>query len=191
MKKALIIVITTTILTVANTFGNDFSSEGSVWSGGAFNFSSFGFQGGDTRINRIEISPILRFFPVDHLMIGPKFSWAGTFIDENGVNQFEMGLDIGAVFKIENKLYPYFRSGTSLALLSSGGNSFSGFTLPLAAGMLIPIGRIFALQIEPSYTITWIEGTSINTFNINFGICGIGKKSAVSISHGIINNMIN
>lgn len=188
MKKSTFISIFVYIfmlLSVANVHASDFSKQGSTWLGGGFNFSSLGFESGDERVNKLQIAPIIRFFPVDHIMVGPSVSWTGMFAGGEAINQFEMGADVGAVFNIDDKVYPYVRSGGNLALLAGGGATASGFSLPIASGLIIPIGKIFAFQIEPAFTITWIEGTTMNLFSINLGICGIGEKSAISILQGV------
>jgi hypothetical protein len=79
----------------------------------------------------VQVAPILRFFPADHFMLGPNISWTGMFADGDNVNQFGMGLDIGAVFDL-NENYYYLRSGGSLAVVGGKGmNSSSGFSLPI------------------------------------------------------------
>jgi len=133
----------------------------------------------------VQVAPILRFFPADHFMLGPNISWTGMFADGDNVNQFGMGLDIGAVFDL-NENYYYLRSGGSLAVVGGKGmNSSSGFSLPIAGGIIIPIGKMLAFQIEPGITITWIEETYMTVFNVSLGFCGIGEKSAVSVLQGL------
>ncbi|HZH71826.1 MAG: porin family protein [Fibrobacter sp.] len=189
MKKSILIImaITISIISASNLQASDFSKQGSKWLGGLFSFSSMGFKGDDSRLNMIQISPILRFFPVDHFMIGPGFSYTGSFVEGEGINQFGIGAEIGGVFNLDDKLYPYVRSGGNFTII--GGSimegSLNGFSLPIAGGLIIPVGNIFGLQIEPAYTITWIEGESMNVFSISLGICGIGEKSAVSVLQGI------
>jgi hypothetical protein len=161
----------------------DFSKKGSTWLGGGLNFYSIGVD--DERVNMLQASPILRFFPADHFMIGPSISWTGVFADGESVNQFGFGAEIGGVFDAGGKAFPYLRSGGNFAILGGSGESVTGFSLPIAGGVIIPVGRIFALQIEPAFTITWVEEMNYNVFSINFGICGIGEKSAVSVMQGM------
>jgi hypothetical protein len=164
---------------------SNFSKKGSSWLGGGLNYSSIGIEGESDRLSMLQVSPILRFFPADHFMIGPNISWTGIFVEGESVNQFGIGLEIGGVFDGGGKTFPYVRSGGSLAILGAGGESATGFSLPLAAGIIIPVGRVFALQIEPAYTITWVENSSMNVFSLSFGICGIGEKSAVTVMQGM------
>ena len=189
MKNSILTVtaIIISIITVSNSQAGDFSKQGSTWLGGGLSFSSIGVEHEDTRMNTLQVAPILRFFPADHFMIGPSLSWTGMFFDGEAINQFGIGADIGGVFNVDDKLYPYVRSGGNLAVIGGSGigETATGFSLPIAGGLIIPVGRIFALQIEPAYTITWIESESINVFSISFGICGIGEKSAVSVMQGI------
>lgn len=157
----------------------DFSKKGSKWLGGGFNFSSIGIE--DERLNMLQASPILRFFPADHLMVGPSISWTGIFVDSENINQFGFGAEIGGVFENNGKSFYYIRSSLNVIILGGTGENISGFSLPIAGGVIIPIGKIFAVQIEPSFTFTQLEDANMNIFNLNIGICGIGEKSAVSV----------
>ncbi len=174
-------VILLSLLAVSNSRAGDFSKQGSAWLGGGVSYSSLGFGEGP-RMNMVELSPILRFFPVDHLMVGPSFTWTGMFIESESIHEFGMGADLGVVFNENDHLYPYLRSGGRFTIYGGSGlyESQTGFTLPIAAGMIVPVGNIFAIQIEPAFTITWIEGENMNVFGVNLGICGIGEKAAVS-----------
>lgn len=165
---------------------SNFSTKGSTWLGGGMSYASIGYEGGDSRMNMLQLSPVLRFFPADHFMIGPNVSWTGMFADGESVNQFGLGLEIGGAFNNGGTVIPYVRSGGSVAIFGgSGMSSETGFSLPLAAGMIIPIGGVLALQIEPAYTITWVNESSMNVFSLSFGICGIGEKTAVSVMQGM------
>lgn len=181
LKTILLCIVIVTIAS-AQQF-SDFSKKGSTWFGGGLSFSSIGFEG--ERIGILQASPILRFFPNDHFMVGPSISWTGMFVDGESMNQFGIGAEIGGVFNRGGNAIPYVRTGGSLALVGSSGQSVTGFSLPIAGGIIIPISRIFALQIEPSFAITWIEDVKFNVFGISFGICGIGEKSAVSVMQGM------
>lgn len=188
LKKSILILMTVTIslLTIRSVQASDFSNQGSAWLGGGLSYSSIGAGGDDYRLNLLQVAPILRFFPVDHFMIGPSLSWTGMFVDEGGINQFGIGADIGGVFNVDDKLYPYIRSGGNISLFTiSDEEPLVGFSLPIAFGFIIPVGKIFALQIEPSFTVTWVEGENLNVFNISIGICGIGEKAAVSVLQGM------
>jgi hypothetical protein len=107
------------------------------------------------------------------------------YADGESVNLFGIGAEIGGVFDAGGKAFPYVRSGGNLAIFSAFGESLAGFSLPIAGGVIIPVGRIFALQIEPVFTINWVEEINYNVFSINFGICGIGEKSLVSVMQGM------
>ena len=180
--KAIMPCIVIVTIASAQQF-SDFSKKGSTWFGGGLNFSSVGIE--DERLNMLQASPILRFFPADHFMMGPSISWTGIFVDGESVNQFGIGAEIGGVFDGGGKTFPYVRTGGNLAILSAYGESFTGFSLPIAGGVIIPVGRVFALQIEPAFTITWVENENMNVFSISFGICGIGEKSAVTVMQGM------
>lgn len=171
---------------------SDFATQGSRWLGGNFSFTSMGSEISDDRINRLQISPVLRFFPADNFMFGPSLTWNGAFVDSYNINEFSIGAEIGAVFNTENTTFPYIRSGSGITILSYESETEQGFTLPVAAGIIFPVGDVFGIQIEPSYTITWINEVSFNSFGVNFGICGIGEKSIISFAQGfsLLNTMM-
>jgi len=166
---------------------NAFSNKGSVWYSGGLSFSTIGVEGESDRINIFQISPTTRFFPADHFMIGPSFSWTIISIGSNNLHQVGIGAEIGVVFNNNRSLIPYFRSGGNLAFVSAtgSGNAPMGFAIPIAAGIMVPTSKFFAIQIEPAYTITFVENSNMNVFSINLGISGIFGKSAITVLQGI------
>ena len=195
MKTSFFVVaaILVSMFTAQNSHADGFAKQGSFWLGGGFNYTSLGNEYSDDRTNILQISPIVRFFPFDYFMIGPSFSWTGMFTGDNNINMFGIGADLGCTFNVNDKVYPYFRTGANFIIEGISeelygerySNSVQGFSMPIAGGVIIPVGRVFAFQIEPAFTITWIEGNSMNSFGINIGICGIGEKSAVSFLQGL------
>jgi len=189
MKYLKLVVVTclVTLCLSSKINASEFSLQGSTWLGGGLTYSSIGFENVDTRISSVRIEPILRFFPVDHFMMGPIIAWNGNFIEHSNANQFDIGAEIGGVFSSDNKTFTYLRTGGSISLLSGNAmaDSYTGFTVPIAGGVIFPCGDIFGIQLEPYYSITWIEESSLNVFGVNIGICGMGKKSLVSIMQGV------
>jgi hypothetical protein len=175
-----------------------FTDHGSYWLGGEASFSTAGYSGENSRINFLSVTPIVRFFPAKSFFVGPALSWKGAFEENYSTNVFGLGVDLGFAFGEKHSVVPYFRSGGQFDIYaySESSNNYdgydnsyhyheNGFTLPIAGGVIIPLFDVIALQIEPSFTLNWIDGESFNTFGISFGFCGKGTRSAISILNGI------
>jgi hypothetical protein len=110
------------IFTASDSYASDFPKQGSKWLGCGFSYSKIRLPLEYSLLNMLQVVPVLRFFPVDHFMLGPSLSWTGIFSERMGaINQFGIGADIGGVFNADDKLYPYVRSGGNLAIISGIG----------------------------------------------------------------------
>ena len=56
--------------------------------------------------------------------------------------------------------------------------------MPIAGGVIIPVGRVAAFQTEPAFTITWIEGNSMNSFGTHRDMW-YRREIAVSFLQGL------
>ncbi|NLE01885.1 MAG: hypothetical protein GX640_18625 [Fibrobacter sp.] len=149
MFKAVASMLVVTYLAVSTVHAEDteFSKLGSGWLGGGISYMSSG-AGGD-RLRIIQAAPILRYFPLDHLMVGPSISYTGIYYDGDNVHQFSVGAEIGGVFNFGGTVIPYIRSGGSLAITGMfGRGAYAAFSVPIAGGLIIPLGKIFGFQIE-------------------------------------------
>jgi hypothetical protein len=181
-KTAALVVLSLSALFAQSN--NSFSTQGSKWLGGGLTFFSVGDEYNRVRI--LQASPILRFFPADHFMIGPSFSWTGMYYDSYAINQFGLGFEIGGVFNAGGQLFPYVMSGGQVVITGGEGSSTTGFKVPISGGLLIPLGNFFGLQIEPSFINTWVEsGHYANSIGIKIGICAFGERAAISVLQGI------
>jgi hypothetical protein len=151
---------------------------------------SVGASGVDNRENIVTLSPLLRFFPVSGLCLGPKISWMGIFEEDFSENIFGLGMDIGYVGK--STVMPYIITSPHFAFMGSsysepyGENSSDQvFFLPFTAGLIIPAGKNLGVQLEVGYSIGFnmssSQNTTANAFTIGLGICGLGEKVAVSV----------
>jgi len=184
MRRIILTIIAGCILlsVPSHPLASEFSTKGSIWLGGGFDFNSFKDDFNHERLNTIQISPILRYFPADHLMVGPSLSWSGVFLGSAQSSSVAFGIEVGQVGDIKGLLYPYYRTGISWTTFSGLSNEVStGFVLPVSLGVIIPAGRCFGVQIEPGFTYTQLEKSEMNTISVSIGICGIGEKSAISI----------
>ncbi|HEX2958273.1 MAG TPA: hypothetical protein VHO70_15670 [Chitinispirillaceae bacterium] len=170
---------------------NAFSTRGSKWFGGGASFTSVGED--SYRVRILSVAPIFRFFPADHFMVGPSFSWTGMYYDMGGyynetysVNQFNFGLEMGGVFNVAGSVYPYVMSGANVVLTGDEGSASTGFVVPITGGIIISLGNFWGLQIEPTFQNLWSEGGEYaNSIGIKIGVCALGGKSAISVLQGI------
>jgi hypothetical protein len=84
--------------------------------------------------------------------------------------------ELGYVMVFNNS-YPY--------LMISPGAEFnsdnSRFVFPFSAGLMISITEHLGVQFELGMKYSFDESYTLNTIAIGIGICGFGKKSAISI----------
>ncbi len=185
--KASFLMLTAFLVTI---FGFD-AKTGDIWVNGEFSFLSTGrvykyenkklnryLNNNSERANQINLSSAVRFFLFEHLCLGPRISWEGfnyTITDEF-FNFFELNGELGLV-GVSNAIYPY--------LLVSPGFQFSEnisrFVFPFSAGLMLPINEHLGLQFEFGVKLAFEEYHTDNTISIGIGICGFGKKSAISI----------
>lgn len=89
---------------------------------------------------------------------------------------FELNAELGIVGKIK-VFYPY--------LLISPGFEFSKYIsrdlFPFSAGLMLPINEHLGLQFEFGVKLAFEGYSTESTIALGIGICGFGKKSAISI----------
>jgi hypothetical protein len=171
---------------MSTLFAEKFSGkQGDIWTGGSFNYLSMGGSGGSDRMNIVTLDPMIRFFPVSGLCLGPRITWMGEFSGDYSLNNFGLGMDIG--YAGGSQAIPYFISSPHFVFISSNASSTStqAFFLPFTAGMIIPAGSSLGIQLELGYSIGFNMGSgsgeTANAFTIGIGVCGLGEKLAVSI----------
>jgi hypothetical protein len=174
---------------------DQFTDPGSIWLGGSFGFVSVGYEGADSRETVLMANPTARFFAGKNFFVGPALQWTGVFTDYSKRNLFGIGVDIGGAFNINQKVIPYIRSGIQFNIYSYSydedyygeGLSYTanGFTIPIGIGLIIPLGKVLAIQVEPSYSIIRIDEQNENIFSISFGFAGIGGKKCISTLQSI------
>ncbi|MBF0432913.1 MAG: hypothetical protein HQK83_16635 [Fibrobacteria bacterium] len=171
-----------------------FGETGSVWMGGGFSFSSSG-ENVDDRQNLMAIGPVLRFFPADRIFVGPRLNWTRASDDNSSSNRFGLGGDIGFGTPSGNGAFVYMRSGIQLDMYSSkydsdyynNSSSDQGYTIPVAAGVIIPIRGILAVQIEPGFQVKFLDGESMNVVSLSLGFAGLGDFSVISCMSNMVN----
>jgi hypothetical protein len=69
-----------------------------------------------------------------------------------------------------------------------------GYNIPLYTGIMIPLVDGLGIQVETGFAYSHMRNytTSLNNtsdysiFSISLGVCGIGRKTAISILTGIL-----
>jgi len=190
-----------------------FTDQGSIWTGGSFSYTSYYTRGDKNPENMLNIFPVIRFFPGKYLVLSPAFSWqlmsetyssTSTTYDENS-GTFTFGPEVGFAYGNNIHVVPYVISGIKYAhsyssttysgtgMLSQTTNSGAdGYRIPLYTGIMIPIVDGLGIQVETGFAYSHLRNYSdainedFSVFSISIGVCGIGKKTAISILTGIL-----
>jgi len=167
----------------SNAYSQSFDgSKKNQWFGGEFSLSSHGMSLRNSdyssdRLNIIQFSPVTRFFPANHFCIGPKFGWTGIFSSGEQEQVLSFGGELGVVYGLES-IIPYLLVSPHESI-SIGGNG-NMFSIPITAGIMIPLKDVVGLQFEVGVSLGIEKNYTYNTISIGIGICGLGEKSAVS-----------
>ena len=159
--------------------------QGDIWLGGSMGFSSIGRSNSNSRrVNTLYVSPMIRFFPAQHLVAGPKFTWTGTYYNSEKYNTLGFGGEIG--FAFGSGTIPYILVSPQFGTIIVDSYSEEAFIFPLTAGIIVPVGGNLGLQFEVGYTLNrYKDSNPTNVFSIGIGVCGLGKKLAVSVLNNI------
>jgi hypothetical protein len=161
------------------------AQKGDRWLGGNFCFMSTGMRRSTSdyrqpRRNLVTFSPIARFFPLNHLTVGPKLAWEGMFTDGYAINWGGIGAEAG--FVCGERHLPYLISSPQIAFQCElHARPEISYTLPFTAGIMVPLADMIGLQFEACLHLCFHRHTIANTFSIGIGICGFGKRTAVSL----------
>jgi len=209
MKFIQVLCILSTIVTTVVAQEQFFdASQGNIWLGGGVSYSSMGFKfdgvSAEYRLNSLNISPIIRFFPLNGVILGPKIDYARIAESINGksdgVNLMGIGGEVGYIYG-KSTVKPFIFTSPQfsvrleddddgvqdepLSLIKmQNKNSREDdvvFTLPFTGGLMIPLSDNLGLQLETGMKYKFDADYSTNTFFFGFGVYGLGTKSAVSV----------
>ena len=194
IKSVAVLVISASAL-----FADQFSGkQGDFWTGGSFNLISVWENDGLAHSEyAANVSPTLRFFPIDRLCVGPKLSWTGTFGYAPEENIFGAGIDLG--YGNGTSVFGYVITSPHFvfadAYYGAPGNYSNtsihskAFFLPFTGGIIIPVGKNIGIQLEGGYSVGFSmksgQNETANAISIGFGVCGLGQKVAVSVLDAI------
>lgn len=176
-----------------------FTDRGSYWFGGNFTYAYMNIWG--DKVNQFIFTPIIRSFPLKHLIVGPKFQWTlMVFKDEstygdskNRINNVNFGLDLGFAYGKDIPVIPYFIICPLFDLLvdhhidEDYDNTYreSGFTLHASIGIFIKFADYLGLQIAPNYQFSTMLEPS-HSFSVTIGFGYIGKRHAFSFGQSFM-----
>jgi hypothetical protein len=192
------------------TYGGDFfTDQGSIWAGGAFTYLNVNTRGEKNPAILVMLSPIVRFFPVEFFNVSPAFSWEVMSSKSNdgssySSGSFTIGPELGFAFGKNIPVVPYVISGvkylhgyysssnppgTGFTQTSNGGAD--GYSIPIFAGIMVPLVQGMGIQVESGFTYnhsrdyTTRQLSDMSTFEISVGVCGVGRRTAVSFLNTI------
>jgi hypothetical protein len=204
-KRNALILGCALIATLSSTArsGDYFTDQGSIWAGGAFSFSSESVRSENNPMTLVMLSPVVRFFPGQFLLVSPAFSWDVMSSKSNdgsssSSGSFSIGPQVGFAFGKNIPVIPYVISGMSyshgyysdsysagtFSQTTTGGSD--GYSVPIFGGIMIPLVDGMGIQVETGFTYnhsrdyTTGDLSDMSTFSISVGVCGVGKKMAVS-----------
>jgi hypothetical protein len=191
--------------------GDYFTDQGSIWAGGVFSYLSESVRSENNPMNLVMLSPVVRFFPVQFLLVSPAFSWETMSSKSNdgsssSSGSFSIGPQVGFAFGKNIPVVPYVISGVSYvhqyysdsySSLGTVSQTYTGgadgYAIPIFGGVMIPLVDGLGIQVETGFTYnhtrdyTTGDLSDISTFSISVGVCGVGKKLAVSFLNSFLN----
>lgn len=155
---------------------SSYTLQGSKWLGLSFNISSVRAYGGDYSLNSIQLNSITRFYPADHFILGPSFTFSrisdGDGLDRVSMSNYDIGIDIGFSKIINNRVIPYFIINPELSLYTDRVDGESAgeptFKAEAKAGCIILINQYVGIQLEPNYLAHPIEELYSLGFDVGF-----------------------
>jgi hypothetical protein len=186
MFKLFSAAMLTMFFLVSQPFGQaSFTDKGGLWLGSGFSFFSLGSEGSSSRENVFIASPFYRGFVAPHFALGINFNWFKVGDNSGSMSVFSPGVDLTFAGG-KDKAVAYFTPGIKLNVYSmsaSGynGDSNTGTTISLNAGVIVQVGNIIGLQFEPGFDFITVEGHSSNMFHFSIGFCAVSDKVAISL----------
>jgi hypothetical protein len=182
----------------SNVMGAEFfSDKGSIWTGGSISFISQHVRPDSVATNGFLLVPTFRFFPVKYLMVGSSLTLRSAAWGKYSSSSISIGPELGFAYGNNIPVFPYilfsiqyFHSAYTFESYSDYDNPatttsmFNGYIIPLSGGIMIPVFDGLGFQVEAAYLYEHYGSgffkQEIGLFRLSIGVCGIGKKIAIS-----------
>lgn len=181
MKKTCLIICILFAAFVGTAFTQ--TGTGAMWIGGTAGFESSGgkLYSNDERTTYINFSPVINYFVVPNIFIGPALSYDRWAQGDHSQSELGIGARVGCAFGGKGKSsIPYLKGDlrfTSYALY--GETTSSGTTIVLGGGVCFLVAKHAGITAELSYHIVGIKTkgadktVSGNIISIGFGVVGL------------------
>jgi hypothetical protein len=170
--------------------GEYFTDMGSMWLGGGLGFFQYHVRDNSDASNSFVFSPIFRIFPCKYLVVGPALTFTTSGQKGYSSSSISIGPEIGFAYGNNIPVIPYILSSFRYVHYSSTSDQIytygqEGYEIPIASGLMIPVADGLGLQAEMGYRYQHLtnyrSNNDLGTFYIAVGVCGIGKRFALSI----------
>jgi len=192
-KAAIVLTACACVMSLNATAGEFFTDQGSMWTGGYLGFIQAQSRDGSDPSTSFIVAPVFRFFPCKYLLVGPAFNWSTSSSKNSSSNYLSIGPEIGFAYGNSIPVIPYVLTSIryfhytydNTSILSPYSEGYEGYEIPLATGIMVPIVDGLGFQAEMGYRYQHTTGNflsgDVGYFYISAGICGIGKKFAISL----------
>jgi hypothetical protein len=194
-----IVVLGIALITILSSTVNSasfFTDQGSIWTGGSFSYANENIRGVKEPYNILMLSPTFNFFPAKYFLVGPAVSW--TLISQKntyGSGNFSVGPLLGFAYGNNIPVVPYVISGleymhsyySSTYADETHKSGADGYQIPINAGLMIPLVDGVGIQVQAGFlyyhtrNYTYADKQDLSMISFSIGVCGIGKKTAISL----------
>ena len=194
LKKAAIVLTACACVISSNaTAGEFFTDQGSMWTGGYLGFIQAQSRNVSDPTTSFIVAPVFRYFPCKYFLVGLPFSWSTSSAKNYSSYTLSIGPEIGFAYGNSIPVIPYVLTSIryfhytydNTSILSPYSEGYEGYEIPLATGIMVPIVDGLGFQAEMGYRYQHVRGSyssgDAGAFYISAGICGIGKKFAISL----------
>ena len=144
-----------------------FTDARSFQVGGGIDFWSGKYKGDNGRSNHFSFYPVVNFFPINFLLVGPVFQWR---ID-NGYNSVGLGVNCGFAYGKDIPVVPF---GLVSPRFLFDEDARAGFGMDIAGGIMIPIQQHFSINIGPGFWFhKYHDYGWYNEFHMNIDVTGL------------------
>ncbi len=156
-----------------------FTDRGSVQVGGGITFNSSGSEGEDSRENQFVFQPLINFFPVPYLLVGPVFDFSVYGRDEYGSATFSLGGRCGFAYGRNMVVIPFIHVSPQVLITTwhndntNTEGSDAGFGMDIHGGIIVPVQEHFSVNFGPGFWFDVYDGYWSNTVYMSISVTGL------------------